>query len=402
MRFFNPPPSVFRGMKRLSRSLFVSSIPLRDRPWFFYVAASGFWAVLMLIEAGQYLFSGNSWSGWSTQNAIVYSLWLGVSFVLIRLTKQVPMARTAWVKRIMGYMVLGWFFTLLVDTGERLAHEQFVHSPDRRDSVSETLYMQTTEDLLAFRAVEWIIYLTLLGSGVGLAYATRSRQSAINRQVQRQTQAVELQRQLTEARLQALRMQLNPHFLFNTLHAITAFVERDPDAVYRMVARLSEILRHALERSDQQEVPLSEELDFLDKYLEIIQIRFGDRVLITKEIDLDALEALVPDLILQPLVENAVEHGVSRITEEGEIVIRAERWQERLHLSIQDNGPGLPLDADARGSGVGVQNTRERLQQLYGSAASLSFHDAPGGGCIVRLAFPYHTAIETYTAAALP
>lgn len=375
--------------------------PIWERPWFLSALALAFWALVMVIEISPYLFNDDDWSGWSTQWLIVYAIWALVTLVVLRVTRTLPQDTAAWAKRIGLYLLIGWIATFIVDTGESLAHEQFVHEPSRRDSISETLSEQFSDELFDLQQVEWIIYLAILGSGLGLAYAEHARHRTIHQQVKRQTQAVELERQLTEARLQALRMQLNPHFLFNTLHAITSFVERDPEAVYRMVARLSEILRYALERSDQQEVPLAEELEFLDKYLEIIQIRFGDRVVVTKEIDIDALDALVPDLILQPLVENAVEHGVSRITETGHILIRAERWDGRLHLSIQDNGPGLSAHVIAVAEGVGVRNTRERLQQLYGSEATLTFHDAPHGGCIVRLALPYHTASETYAAALL-
>ena len=198
-------------------------------------------------------------------------------------------------------------------------------------------------------------------------------------------------------------MQLNPHFLFNTLHAVSSLVERDPRGVRRMIARLSALLRYTLEEASAQEVPLRQELRFLHGYLEIQQIRFQGKLEVEEEIAREALDAFVPNLILQPLVENAIKHGASQISGVAQIGIQARREGERLILRVRDNGPGLgnaPGDAsdDASGDGaprpnrgVGLRNTRERLEGLYGTAQRFTLAPAEGGGLIAEVIVPYRT-----------
>ena len=161
-----------------------------------------------------------------------------------------------------------------------------------------------------------------------------------------------------------------------------------------MIARLSELLRYTMERAGEQEVTLHEELLFLDGYLEIQQIRFQERLEVAKAIDPDVLEALVPSLILQPLVENAIKHGVSRIEEMGRIEIRAWREAETLCLSVRDNGPG---PEDASEEGVGLRNTRERLQSLYGTAQRLVLEPSAEGGALAQIRLPFHTRADLHT-----
>jgi two-component system LytT family sensor kinase len=212
---------------------------------------------------------------------------------------------------------------------------------------------------------------------------------AFLRAQQQQAHAARLQTQLAEARLDALRMQVNPHFLFNTLHAISALVERNPAGVRKMIARLSELLRHTTDSHATQEVPLRDELDLLRRYLEIMEIRFQGRLTIDQRIDPAATDALVPNLILQPIVENALEHGVSRARGEGRVEIAAERRGDELVLTVRDNGPGLD---ESTGSGVGLTNTRTRLAELYGERAKLDLAPAAGGeGTIARITLPWHT-----------
>lgn len=200
-----------------------------------------------------------------------------------------------------------------------------------------------------------------------------------------------LEGRLAEAQLSALRTQLNPHFLFNTLNSISALVERDPPATRRMIARLSDLLRYTLDGSQSQEVALSQELDFLDRYIELMQIRFGGRLQVEKRIARDMESALVPNLILQPLVENAVKHGTDSATG-GKIIISARREGDRLLLSVSDTGPGLRPDGAAEsGSGVGLPNVRDRLRHLYEEDQSLTVRDAEGGGVVAEVSLPYHT-----------
>jgi two-component system, LytTR family, sensor kinase len=200
--------------------------------------------------------------------------------------------------------------------------------------------------------------------------------------------AAELEGRLTEARLEALRLQLHPHFLFNTLNAISAFVPADPDRAQRMIAWLGELLRRTLNGGSVPELPLSRELDLLAPYLEIQRIRFGDRLTIDLNIPDDAAEALIPSLMLQPLVENAVEHGVKRTADGARVCLSAERTGDMLRLEIADNGPGPTGKRD----GVGLANTRARLAGLYGTAYRFELRAVETGGTLVRLELPFRTA----------
>ncbi|HYC62062.1 MAG TPA: histidine kinase [Thermoanaerobaculia bacterium] len=223
-----------------------------------------------------------------------------------------------------------------------------------------------------------LVYLAVLATGFAREFFLRDQR--------RQRQAAHLQAQLAEARLDALRMQINPHFLFNTLHAISALVERDPGGVRRMIARLSELLRHTIDSHAKDEIPLRDELAFLRRYIEIMEIRFQGKLVVEMKIDESTLDARVPNLVLQPIVENALEHGVNRTGGEGRIVIESLRDRGRLVLRVRDNGPGLSASNE---TGVGLTNTSARLAQLYGDAASLTLDEAEGGGVIAEIVLPY-------------
>ena len=217
------------------------------------------------------------------------------------------------------------------------------------------------------------------------------------RQVQeRELRAAELEKRLAQARLQALQMQLNPHFLFNTLHAISSLMHKEVEAADRMITRLSDLLRYALESTDAQEVPLRQELDFLERYLEIEQTRFGDRLAVRVDVAPDTLDALVPNLVLQPLVENAIRHGIEPRSQGGRIELRCRRENGRLVLEVRDNGVGLSPNGKLE-EGVGLSNTRARLEQLYGEKHSFAFGEAPGGGLAVRLELPFRALKDTQT-----
>lgn len=216
------------------------------------------------------------------------------------------------------------------------------------------------------------------------------------RQVQDRTlRASQLETRLAEAQFQALQRQLHPHFLFNTLNTISALMHRDVEAADQMLARLSDLLRLALDLRGAQEVTLKEELEFLDKYLEIEQARFGDRLTVEYHVDPLLLDARVPNLLLQPLVENSVRHAVAVRPQPGIIAIRARRDGDRLQLSVQDNGPGLsPEHLTAVGRGVGLANTRSRLEHLYGAEQRVTFAEPPGGGLVVIVTMPFRAESE--------
>jgi signal transduction histidine kinase len=200
--------------------------------------------------------------------------------------------------------------------------------------------------------------------------------------------AARLERDLTAAQLSALRSQLNPHFLFNSLHSVVTLIGRDPDGARRMVVRLADLLRATLGIAEEQQVPLSRELEMVRNYLDIELVRFADRLSVTYDVDESLFDALVPAFALQPFVENAIIHGISRLSGPGLIRISAHAANGTLHLSVTDNGPG-PNVQTAQRSGIGLTNLRARLETLYSpGSASLSVSHAPEGGAIARLAIP--------------
>ena len=207
-----------------------------------------------------------------------------------------------------------------------------------------------------------------------------------------EAQTARLTAQLAQAQLQALKMQIHPHFLFNTLNSIAALLHKDVEAADRMIARLGDFLRLTLKSSDTQTVDFEQELEFLKCYLDIEHIRFQDRLTVDLDIAPNALKATVPNLILQPIVENAVRHGVARQTAHGHITIRARRERERLIMTVEDNGPGLK--AQSNSSGIGISNTRARLEQFYGSDFSFQIANSTERGASVTLDVPAFVRIE--------
>lgn len=209
------------------------------------------------------------------------------------------------------------------------------------------------------------------------------------------TRAAELASQLAEAQLAALKMQIHPHFLFNTLNSIAALLHKDVEAADRMIARLSDFLRLTLKSSEKAVVTLEEELEFLKAYLEIEKIRFQNKLTVEMRVESAALDAQVPNLILQPLIENAVRHGVARQTSVGRLQIQARREANRLLIKIEDNGPGLNGGGNRKrksGNGVGLSNTHARLGQFYDDDFSFEIADKKNyDGTVVSLNVPFLT-----------
>ena len=228
-----------------------------------------------------------------------------------------------------------------------------------------------------------------VGDGIGIWWTFNVLVYAMIAGLYYAWRTVRLETQLVQARLDALVGQLQPHFLFNTLHTISAFVLEDPKQANRMIARLSELLRQSFNRERGPLVTLEEELELLDHYVAIQEARFGDRLRVTFRVDPRAASAVVPTLLLQPLVENAIRHGIVPNGNVAEISIAAVREGERLHLEVRDNGPGL--NGSASGGGLGLANTRARLQELYGPSHRFELTNAPppGPGALAVIDIPY-------------
>jgi two-component system, LytTR family, sensor kinase len=236
--------------------------------------------------------------------------------------------------------------------------------------------------LITSLAPNFLFYWGIIAAAHGIAYYRSSRE--------RELRASLLEARLATARLQLLQMQLHPHFLFNTLNAISELVHEDPETADRMITGLSELLREALIAGDRQEVPLRRELELVRRYLDIQQARFGDRLQVDIEVDETIMDALVPHFVLQPLVENAIRHGIGARSDAGRVLIRAHADHDALRIDVEDDGAGLKDPGPSEGIGLG--NTRKRLEALYGPGASVQVGDHPRGGAIVTVTIPLHVA----------
>jgi len=291
-------------------------------------------------------------------------------------------------QRVTAHVVAAFSIAALMDVYSDLLYQYVFEVRGSAESVMASI-QQSIDDILSLSFLfELILYLTILAIGFARAYYIRLQE--------RRLQATELRADLTEARLQALRMQINPHFLFNTLNAIAGLVEHDPKGVRTMVARLSALLRHTLDSSGRDEVPLSRELKVLDDYLAIMRVRFADRLRVETSVDEDVRNALVPDLILQPLVENAIKHGISKRETAGTVRILARRTGPYLRMTVEDDGDGTGDLFRGDGvpqtsNGIGLHNVRERLERLYGDTHRISLRPSASGGLAAQIWIPFHT-----------
>ncbi|PYV82578.1 MAG: sensor histidine kinase [Acidobacteria bacterium] len=234
-----------------------------------------------------------------------------------------------------------------------------------------------------------LVTIIFYASILAIAFVLDSREKI----AQQQAETARLNEQLSKAQLDALRHQFEPHFLFNALNAVSALVRenRNDDAV-NMIAGLSDLLRRVLQDSGRQQVPLYEELELLDKYLAIQKVRFSDRLRVDAEIPAELLQAQIPSLMLQPMVENALKHGIAKLAQGGAIRIAASRVNGDLNLTVFNDGPQLSSDWHSSGSGVGLSNLVTRLRGLYGDQFEFSLSNADSGGVLASVSLPYAAA----------
>ena len=313
---------------------------------------------------------------------------------VLYLARRFPIDRGRWRVSVAVHLVGATAFALAHLGGTAVFYATW-------DGSYAVLPLLLNKFISAYFILDFLIYCGIVGASHALRFyaEVKTRELAASR----------LQESLTQARLAALRGQLNPHFLFNTLNAVaTMALKREHDNVVVTLGTLSELLRVSLDERLPQEVPLSDELDLLERYLEIQRIRFGDRLTVTRDIDPAALDALVPIMILQPLAENAIVHGIAPVPGPGELRLRAERRDDELLLEISDSGPGFGSVArltacrahqedqtgdDGRSStGIGLVNTRARIAQLYGEGAVLWVGAGDAGGARVTVTIPYRAA----------
>jgi signal transduction histidine kinase len=310
-------------------------------------------------------------------NQIYWVSWALLIPGIFRVSDRFHVTSDRWRRPVLVHVLIGSLFVVAhaVAVGTGRAWLQSAYG-------METVWWDWVTDQF-LRTFDWD--LTFYGGAVAVRHAFVYHATARDREVR----ASQLETRLVEAQLRALQSQLHPHFLFNTLHAISAFVRRDPDAAEAMIERLGDLLRLTLHKVGAQVVTLREELDYLAIYLDIEKIHFGSRLTVSCEIDPEVADAQVPFLILQPLVENAIRHGIGPRLAPGYITITAHSSGDRLVLSVIDSGVGLASGAiDRLDGGVGLSNTRARLEHLYGDAHRFSFSSPDSGGVIVEIELP--------------
>lgn len=358
-----------------------------------------FWSTFVLLSVGHGMGDEAARLDWSTvaSDLVDYGIWALLTPLVFRFVAAFPVVEfipddhVKALRNVAVQVVAVFVVAIGLDLGEEFLLEPLFRGAESSEGAS----VGALQRIQRFWFLgELLFYLVVLMAGFARTYylQKKERQEEAERLKER-TQSLETQ--LTQARLEALRMQLNPHFLFNTLHAISTLVDRDPAGVRRMIARLSELLRHVLDEEAPQEVPLAEEIDFLEDYLEIQSIRFQGDLDTRIDVPPDIRDAQVPNLILQPVVENAIKHGASQVRGVGRIEVRGRREGDRLVLTVVDNGPGLPA---AQEDGLGLRNVRARLKGLYGEEQVLRLTSAPEEGTQTTLELPYHTGVSLYTA----
>lgn len=364
------------------------------RGWILWIAVLVAWTLVGLsFTLNYYFFAGHYVAIFKHQPTVggmlvwelpYWFLWAMLAPLIFRLTRWFRIGRDGWLRNsvihIVACLTLAFFHRALYLIIGWALHVAVY----RQYSSIRELYQS---DILFNLPTGYMSYGTFMLISLVVDYYRRYQREELR--------ASRLKAELAQAQLQALKMQLQPHFLFNTLNSISALLDEDVDAADEMLARLGDFLRMTLQNSGAQRVTLHEEMEFLRCYLEIEQVRFQDRLTVTYEVAPDALDAMVPNLILQPIVENAIRHGIVTRSGPGHIEIRASRLNGALILQVQDNGPGLSAAHDASGrlhSGVGLSNTRARLEHLYGAMQRFEMADAREGGLQVTLEIPFEKA----------
>lgn len=347
------------------------------------------WLGIGLFDATQTVFvmraegMHHAWSQLFVTLLLSWAPWALATLPVLRLGRQFPPARwrrfSTWSVHLAACAVVGSISAAWTAALEQLLNP-WAKAPSTEPFVHLWLY-KFYNGLLSYV----FLYCTLLLVGYLLNFNERL--------ARQQTETARLNEQLSKAQLNALRRQIEPHFLFNTLNAIAGLVrEKRNDAAVAMIAGLSDFLRRVVENSDRQQVPLSEELEFAQKYLDIQKMRFAERLQVSVDVPSELFPAQVPRLILQPVVENAVKHGIAQRVQGGAIRIAAVRANGTLTLSVYNDGPSLPADWQKTASGVGISNVRTRLQNLYGEKFQLTVQNQNPGGVEVSLSVPFVAA----------
>ena len=370
-----------------------SSKPSLRINWLKWAVLFGFWTFFSFLYANQIYFEmlhtpgmHHSWWRIAFWQLTAWYVWGALSPLILSLGRKFPCEGRLWWRGLLVHLPAGVIIAavhLAASVSLKMLIEPFDVWSDSRSFLP-----QYQSELRNFFLFDFFVYWAILGVGYAFDYRERYRE--------RESLASQLKAQLAQAQLESLKMQLHPHFLFNTLNTISALVRGNEKApAVNMIVGLSDLLRRALDNAGEQEVPLREELKFTELYLDIQKARFPDRLTVRMNAAPETLDALVPNLILQPLVENAVRHGISLNESAGEIVIDTHRDDDMLSIKVCDNGPGLQSGWRMEASeGIGLANTGERLKHLYGTAHRFELHNGAAGGMTASITIPFRVAYD--------
>jgi two-component system, LytTR family, sensor kinase len=399
---------LLRRPKRNAATPEVSAPQIHPRPanrwrliWVASFAVWAFFGLLATLTAMQFFRQLGRPRPWSEVAGMQFTQMLPfapLTPLVFVLASRFPIRRQNWIRRSLLYLVCGFAFSAAHvamrsatpygtwDSATRGWRSTIWNYKAHRLDIAWPL-LERDFSASAFDDIT-STYLPILLLAYVIAYYSGLKE--------RERRAAQLEAQLSKAHLQSLKSRLQPHFLFNTMHSISGLMFTNVAAADKMMTRLSELLRMSLEDDEQQITTLSRELEFLNGYLQIEKIRFGDRMTVVVDVPGEILDAQVPHLLLQPLVENAVQHGIGRLSSNGEIRISGRRNGAQLCLAIEDNGPGFCLaDGVPSNLGVGIRTSLERLRALFGADQALTFSVRPGGGAQVTICIPFRQMTMT-------
>lgn len=355
--------------------------------WKVWLFSYGAWVFIALMTAfSMYRFNRLFWkpsSFWEQLQIPLVNNLIFATFtpIVLRISLRYPIERSNWVRRSLQYAAGAILFAaahavvrmFVYPVVDNMTHQTFPIGW----SLLGRLFLYGLPDVCFY------VYLPVVAIGHAVWYYREFRD--------RELRASQLETRLAQAQLRALKSQLQPHFLFNTLHSISTLMLTNVGAADSMLVRLSDLLRMSLENNTVQETTLNREMQFVNGYLEIEKMRFGERLKVHTGVEPETLDARVPHLLLQPLVENAIRHGASRNPQGGELWITAFQRDEELHIEVGDNGPGFSPNPEWKAKhGLGLNATRERLHVFYGNRQRLDIHSAPGRGTVVSVQIPFN------------
>ena len=381
-------PDITEASTREPRNRTLMHLRVLKSTWKVWIASFVVWTFIALMSAFSmyrfnYLFWKPSASFWDELRIPLINDLIFAAFtpIILQISLRYPIERSNWVKRGLQYCAGAIVFAaghavvrmLVYPVTDTMTKQQFPIGW----SLFGRLFLYGLPDMCFY------VYLPVVAIAHAIWYYREFRD--------RELRASQLETRLAQAQLKALKSQLQPHFLFNTLHSISTLMLTNVKAADSMLVRLSDLLRMSLENNTVQETTLNREMQFVNGYLEIEKMRFGDRLEVRCEIAPETLDARVPHLLLQPLVENAIRHGTSRRTHGGELWINSYRHGDDLHLEVGDNGPGFSPKPEWNAKhGLGLNATRERLRVFYGDRQRLDVHSAPGRGTIISIQIPFN------------